>query len=282
MTVKELYQTGKSRLEKAGADAPAFDALCLLEEVFGAKGRSFLALHGEESCPAEKEDAFLAGISRREAGVPLQYILGKWDFLSLTLAVHPGVLIPRPETELLCETAAEQLRQSGGSTVLDLCSGTGAVGLGICSLLPRTEVLCVELFDAPYACLEENMRRYSRFHARAARGDVLKGEPFQPERFDAVVSNPPYIAGKEIPLLQKEVLMEPREALFGGEDGLIFYRAILDKYRKRVRPGGFMAFEIGEEQGPPVKALMQKAGLADIRVEKDASGWDRVVWGTVK
>lgn len=280
MTVKALYEKGKNELEKAGVETPAFEALCLFEKAFGIRGRAYLTVHGGEACLPEKEAEFLALAGRRAAGEPLQYLLGEWDFLSLTLAVRPGVLIPRPETELLCETAAEELKKSGGRRLLDLCAGTGAVGLGVCALLPEAEALCVELYEEPLACLRENIARYPAYRVQAAKGDVLKGEPETEGLFDALVSNPPYIAEGEMASLQKEVLREPREALCGGADGLLFYRAILRHFRNRVRPGGAVAFEIGEDQGAAVSALMREAGLEQVRIRRDAAGLDRVVCGT--
>lgn len=280
MTVKQVYQLGKTALEKAGVDSPAFDVLCLFEKVF-QEGRGFLVLHGEEEA-GKKGEEFLNLIQKRGQGEPLQYLLGEWDFLSLRLFVEKGVLIPRPETELLCETAVLALKENNGTQVLDLCAGTGAVGMGICSLYEKAQAVCVELYDTPFACLSKNILRYPDLKVRAIRADVREEPVFGECVFDGLVSNPPYIARKELPSLQIEVQQEPKEALDGGEDGLDFYRDILKKWLKTVKKGGFCAFEIGEDQGKAVKDLMEETGLVQVRILQDFSALDRVVIGTIK
>lgn len=276
-TLKSLYAEGKQRLREAGLADPAFDALCLMEAVFRVD-RTGLALHGEMPAEAEGLRRFRSLLEARAEGVPLQYLLGEWDFLSLRLSVREGVLIPRPETELLCETAAAYLRESGRRTVLDLCAGTGAVGLGICALYPSASVSCVEWYDTPFSCLAENLQRYPAYQVAPVRLDVL--DPDAPARLqpvDVLVSNPPYIASGELPFLQEEVRREPREALDGGPDGLLFYRAIATYWLSLLLPGGLLAVEIGETQGEAVMALLARAGLERAEVRRDAAGLDRVV-----
>ena len=281
MTIRELYEKGKECLERAVVDTPAFDAFILWQSLYKG-GRALLVTHGNRICSAQEEAAFEKMIVRRSEGEPLQYILGEWDFLNLTLRVGPGVLIPRPETELLCETAVSYLRRKKAPVVLDLCAGTGAVGIGICSLLPEAGAVCAELYDVPYNCLCENISRYPQYLVRPIRADVLKGTPALTEFFDGIVSNPPYIRTDQLPILQREVRREPQEALDGGEDGLDFYRAIFRHWLKYIRRDGFLAVEIGEEQGENVKCMMEEANLVQIRVLKDFAGLDRVVCGTVK
>ena len=277
-TLKELYLRGKRVLHEAGAADPAFEAICLMQETFGID-RAGLALRGAEAPAPEKVEHYERLLSRRADGMPLQYLLGEWEFLSLTLTVREGVLIPRPETEQLCETAAEFLLQTGKREVLDLCAGTGAVGLGVCALVPEANVQCVEYYDAPYVCLLENIRRYPQWNVEAVRANVLAAPEGQFHPVDAVLSNPPYIASAVVPTLQREVLQEPAEALDGGADGLVFYRALARHWLPILRPDGLMAVEIGEEQGAAVALLFQNAGLKDVQVLPDASGHDRMVCG---
>jgi len=278
-TLRELYLNGKQMLREAGTEDPAFDALCLMQQVFHVD-RAGLAIHGSEAAAAGKTERYCDLLAKRAEGMPLQYLLGEWDFLSLRLSVREGVLIPRPETELLCETAAEYLQETAGRQVLDLCAGTGAVGLGICSMVPGAEVQCVERYDTPFACLTENLQRYPQWHVEPVCADVLSDpELNQFHKVDVIVSNPPYIAAAEIPTLQREVLREPVEALDGGPDGLLFYRAITSRWVGLLRNGGLVAVEIGEEQGKAVAALFGQAGLCGVAVRKDMAGHDRIVLG---
>lgn len=273
MTCLAAYRQIKRELEKAGCDSPAFDACCLLEAL-----ASLPRGHRPDERELEEEtwSALQSAARRRAGGEPLQYILGEWDFLNLTLAVGEGALIPRSETELLCETAAKYLGAGFSGDFLDLCAGTGCVGLGVCSLLPACRGIAVEFSDAALPYLRENLRRYPSFHIQAVRDNVL--EPRRPYPIsDAVLCNPPYIPSAELPRLQDEVRREPREALDGGEDGLLFYRALADTWVSFLKPGGLMAAEIGYGQRSAVADLFRAHGLRDITAFSDASGIPRVV-----
>lgn len=279
MTVCELYKHITETLQKAGCDSPAFDACCLLEDLAHLPhGRD--AARCETVLSDEAVGAVLSAVSRRAAGEPLQYILGQWDFLDLTLEVGKGVLIPRPDTECLCETAAAHLRGKEAPTVLDLCAGSGCVGLGVCSLVKGARVTAVELSDEALPFLRRNARRYPAFDVTVVQDDVLSPRASYSE-VDALVSNPPYIPTADLPTLMREVQHEPSMALDGFSDGLAFYRAILSQWLPLVRPGGFVAVEIGYDQGAAVKALFETAGLCDVTVTRDYGGNDRVVYGRV-
>lgn len=281
-TYAALYAAVESRLREAGCDSPDFDARCLLEDVGGLpRGRS--PRHSEAAVPAEREQAVWRAAGQRAAGRPLQYILGEWDFLRLTLAVGEGVLIPRPDTELLCEAAAARLSRipapPGGRQVLDLCAGSGCVGLGVASLCPSAVVTAVELSEDALRYLEINVRRYPAYRVRPVRADVLTeasrfGGPYQ-----AIVSNPPYIPGADIAGLMREVQREPRMALEGGDDGLRFYRAIAREWIPKLAPGGFCAVEVGQGQAEEVAALWGQAGLTGLEILPDLAGMERVAVG---
>lgn len=283
MTFSQVYLNGKERLTQAGIESPAFDAICLFESSFGLN-RQALAIHGEETAPNDAIVTFNEQIRQRCARRPLQYILGQWPFLDLTLEVGEGVLIPREDTEVLVRTADELLRGRGRSEILDLCAGSGAVGLGIASLLPDAEVTCVEFSDTAFSFLERNIRRSSELAtAKAVRADVLQKPDltvFRP--VDAILSNPPYVVSEEIDMLQEEVRKEPREALDGGPDGLLFYRAIASHWTVLLKPGGLIALEVGEGQAKEVAALLESAGMENIGFRQDFNGIDRVVFGTAK
>lgn len=277
MTVTELCSIVEKRLEAGGCDSPAFDACCLLEDI-GGLGRGAVTQRGNAVLSTETCERVLSAADRRAAGEPLQYLLGTWDFLSLTLEVGEGVLIPRPETELLCELAAGRLKTVSAPRVLDLCAGSGCVGLGIASLCPAVTVTAVEKSPDAFAYLKRNVSRYPQFSLTPVRADVLTDYAAFSELFNAIVSNPPYIPAADLPALQREVQHEPRMALDGGEDGLCFYRVIAEHWTKCLCPGGFVAVEIGIGQEADVMRLFQKAGLRDVGFLRDYADIPRVVY----
>lgn len=280
MTVQQVYLQGKKSLEEAENEAAAFDAFCLFSHVFGMD-RTALAMHRDETAEPEKVQVYLNGIAQRVQGRPLQYILGEWPFMDFTLRVGEGVLIPREETELLVHTAAKQLAGHPAPLhIVDLCGGTGAVALGIASLLPDADVISVELEEAAWNYLQKNLANDTHGKVHAKRLDVLASESAALFRnLDVIVSNPPYICSAELPVLQKEVQKEPSTALDGGTDGLLFYRAIAKNWVPCLKPGGLLAVEIGEEQAQEVSSLFSQHGLEKIQVLKDFNELDRVVFG---
>lgn len=281
MTRRAWLVQAVERLNSAGCMDAAFDARCLLEELGGlARG------HRPDETPltGEQERRLEESLCQRMDGRPLQYILGEWDFLSLTLAVGEGVLIPRPDTETLCETAATALRElcEGGAVaprVLDLCAGSGCVGLGLASLYPAAQVTAVELSDRAFPFLQKNITRYPRLKVQAVQADVLEQAAQFTGPYGAILSNPPYIPTGALPHLQREVLREPTMALDGAADGLRFYRAIAQTWTAKLAPGGFCAVEVGFDQAPVVKELFRAAGLERVRAVPDLAGIDRVVLG---
>lgn len=278
MNLGEAYRAGKRILEGSGCDSPAFDAGCLFQKAFGLD-RQQRILRSEEEADSETTERYLALARERAGGRPLQYILGEWPFLGLTLKVGEGVLIPREETELLVRTAAEMLKGREAPEIIDLCAGTGAVALGLASLLPGAHVAAAEKYPVALSFLRRNIEKTGLPNVRAVPLDVL--DPASPENFgglDAVVSNPPYVCAGEIASLQREVQREPHEALDGGGDGLVFYRAIAEVWLPKLKPGGIVAVEIGEGQARDVENLFS-AALTGIRTFRDFSGTERVVAG---
>lgn len=283
MTFSQVYLNGKECLSKAGVESPAFDAMCIFEAVF-AMNRQAMVVHGSEDAPNSDIVTFNDMIQQRCGKRPLQYILGKWPFMGLTLEMGEGVLIAREDTEVLVRVADENLRGRGQLQVLDLCAGTGAVGLGLSSLMPNVTVTCVEFYDEALDYLKRNIERNREIAtATAVQANVLEAPDltvFQP--VDVILSNPPYIVSEEIDTLQPEVQREPRQALDGGEDGLLFYRAIADHWLPLLKPGGLIAVEVGEGQSRTVGALFAAAGIEQIRYAQDFNGIERVVFGTAK
>ena len=284
MTLSELYRSGKETLRKAGCDSPEFDAACLAEKAWGLD-RQGLFLRGNREANPEEEASFLQMIRERAAHRPLQYILGSWPFMDMQLLVGEGVLAPREDTEVVVRAAASLLQNTGSPLYgIDLCGGTGAVALGLCSLVPRLRMDCVEWMPEAFAFLEQNTRSFGEERVRPVRGDVLDArtvEALFPHPVDVLISNPPYVCAEEIPWLQQEVRQEPHSALDGGQDGLVFYRAIADFWIPKVKPGGVVAVEIGEEQAEAVCQLFQKAGVTELCVHQDLAGLDRAVTGKI-
>lgn len=282
MTLGEVYRMGKSFLSGAGNESPAFDAACLFQKVFGLD-RQARVIHSDETAGEEQTGEYLRLARERAGGRPLQYILGSWPFMGLTLEVGEGVLIPREETELLVRAAARLADGAASPEIIDLCSGSGAVALGLASLLPRASVYAAELYDEAFSYLCTNVQNTGFRNVKPVHADILK--PESAEKFplpDCIVSNPPYVAADELEALQTEVRREPRTALFGGEDGLLFYRAIASIWLPKLKHGGAAAVEVGEGQAALVAALFQSAGLTRIHILKDFNGIERVVTGIRK
>jgi release factor glutamine methyltransferase len=282
MTIGEIYHLGKSRLAQARNESPAFDAACLIKMIFGLDRQQLILRSGEPADDGKKEEYFQK-IEERASGRPLQYILGRWPFLDLELAVGEGVLIPREETELLVRTAAELLKKHASPRVIDLCSGTGAVALGLASLLPQAEVTAAELYGEAYAYLTRNCKELGYKNVTSVRLDILdSGSAKRFTALDGIVSNPPYVKEGELVGLQTEVKREPQTALSGGADGLDFYRAIALLWIPGLKPGGIAAVEIGEGQAEDVRALFEQADLSEIKIYRDFNGIERVVTGIRK
>lgn len=274
------WRQAKARLEAAGCADAAFDAVCLLEDFAGLP-------HGhvpdETPLTPAQQDVLEQALEQRAAGRPLQYILGKWDFLTLTLEVGEGVLIPRPDTEILCEAAADRLTAVPHPRVLDLCAGSGCVGLGLCSLCPGAAVTAVELSEEALPYLRKNVARYPAYAVTVRQADVLTDAPEFPDGgYDAILSNPPYIPTGDLPRLMPEVRREPRMALDGDVDGLRFYRVIAAQWRRKLAPGGFCAVEVGVGQAAAVADIFTAAGMTDIRIFRDLGGVERVVMAAKK
>lgn len=266
------------RLQAAHIPDAAFEVWCLLEDIAGVPHGNLSEKPLEQRVLQQLDDA----LQQRLDGRPLQYILGEWDFLNLRLKVGEGVLIPRADTEILCETVAAALQNTPSPRILDLCAGSGCVGLGMASFIPSATVLAVEKFPKAWAFLQENIRRYPQYAVQAVQADVLTDFDAVDGLFDALVSNPPYIPTADLAGLMREVQKEPSSALDGGADGLQFYRVILSRWISKLKIGGFCAVEIGFDQAQAVNRLFGEAGLENCRIVKDYGGNDRVVIGRRK
>ena len=216
-------------------------------------------------------------INRRLKGEPLQYILGKWSFYKGEFLVGEGVLIPRQDTETLVETAVEFLKEKQNPKVIDLCSGSGCVAISIATEYHGAEVIACEKYENAYSFLKKNITLNKTQNVKPLLLDITEETL---GKADLIVSNPPYITKEDMETLSVEVKREPKTALYGGEDGLYFYRVIAEKWTPCLNKGGMLALEIGIGQEESVKELLRKAGLKNIGTKKDLCGIQRVVFGT--
>ena len=265
------------RLAAAGCPDADFDAGELFRLVVEQDVR--LASEPLTAAQAERLEALTV---RREQREPLQYLCGRWPFLDFELAVGPGVLCPRADTEVVAEAAAQTLAGVKTPRVLDLCAGTGCLGLGVKRFCPDARVTCVEKSPEAFRYLEQNVRSAlpgAVPAAQAGQGALFTYWQTLPEgELDLIVSNPPYLTAEEMQHLQPEVAQEPAMALEAGEDGLVFYRGLAAlHYRQALRPGGVLVLEIGWQQRQAVMELLAGNGWADIECRKDYGGNDRCI-----
>ncbi|MBR6658289.1 MAG: peptide chain release factor N(5)-glutamine methyltransferase [Oscillospiraceae bacterium] len=273
MKVKEAFEKIEKIFVGAGVDSPAFEASVLMEDLLKLPRNPEITA-AETVLNSEQEEKLFFAAKKRTEGFPLQYLIGNWEFFGRKFFVGEGVLIPRPETELLCEAVLKYYSRTMPPKIIDLCSGSGCIAITLAKELPGTDVTAVELYDGAFSFLEKNNALYKN-PVKTLQKDALV--PFG--NFDCIVSNPPYITGEEMKELQKEVTFEPETALFGGIDGLDFYRAISKNWFEHLNEGGMIAFEIGDTQGKEVLEILTENGYKNAAVIKDYEGRDRVVTG---
>ena len=274
MQPREALREVEARLTAAGCPDADFDAGELFRLVTGQDARL-----ADRPLTAEQAAKLEALTARRATREPLQYLCGSWPFLDFELAVGPGVLCPRADTEVVAEAAAQMLAGVQAPKVLDLCAGTGCLGLGVKRFCPEADVTCVEKSPEAFRYLKKNaVSALKQGTARAVEGDLFTYWQGLPEgELDLIVSNPPYLTVAEMQQLQPEVAREPAMALEAGEDGLVFYRALAEHYQNALRPGGALALEIGWQQREAVTALLAANGWVDIACRKDYGGNDRCI-----
>lgn len=263
------YQNLCARLMMAGVPDARFDAAQLYQFATGRDPRL-------DDGPTPAEASRLAVLAeRRAAREPLQYLLGEWDFMDFTLKVGRGVLCPRADSEVVCETAIELLQEVPAPTVYDLCAGTGCLGIGIAKYLPKAKVTCVEKSADAWPYLTANVAGTG---VQAVQNDILTYYKSLPAgEADLIISNPPYLTAQEMASLMPETAKEPAVALDGGADGLDFYRVLTANYRDALRPGGWLVLEIGYAQAEDVLALGAAHHWVNGSCRKDCGGNDRVI-----
>lgn len=279
MTYRECYEQGCRTLQAAGIEEAALDARLLLEVVCGTD-RNDLLVHGEQPVAPEAEEKYLNWIRQRAEHIPLQQLTGEQGFMGLTFAVNEHVLIPRQDTEILVEEVLKELHD--GMRVLDMCTGSGCILLSLLHYSNDCEGLGVDLSAEALEVAGRNVLKVLT-PEKAEHAHFLQSDLFEKVegKFEIIVSNPPYIASAEVEKLMPEVRdHEPRMALDGTEDGLYFYRRIIEEAGKHLVSSGMLFFEIGYDQGQAVSELMRTEGYCDVQVVQDYAGLDRVVFGT--
>lgn len=271
MTYSELTAMGVEKLTAAGFDEARTDVRELLRYCSGM-GVMSLVCDGAKEVPPEQEKHFLLLLSQRLRHVPVQYLTGEQEFCGLCFHVEPGVLIPRPETELLAEAV---FKQSSGKRVLDMCTGSGCIAVTVAKLGNPSFVAATDASVRALTIARQNAE------ANEAAVEFFCGDLFEAVQgtYDIIVSNPPYIKTEEIEGLMPEVReFEPWMALDGKADGLYFYRRICAAAGNYLNPGGRLMFEIGYDQGSAVTKLLRAEGYEKIEIKKDYAGLERMVF----
>lgn len=277
MTVYEVFKKTRSKLEESGVENARFEAVLLVSKCVGIDC-NLLPAHYTDVFDETLASALDSCLNRRLKGEPLQYVLGSWEFYSLDFEVGPGVLIPRPETELLCDIAISYIKEYGFTSAADLCAGSGCIGIAVA----KNTGISVDSYEKyPEACnyLDKNIALNSAYTVNPILADITECDVLE-NNYDIILSNPPYIPDIQRGTLQRELDFEPQTALF-TPDGLEFYRCIRNRWLKSLKSGGALMVEIGVGQCEDVRAIFSRY-FKDVCSVKDLSGIDRVIIGTHK
>ncbi len=275
MTIGEWLRHAKDALAESGCPDPQIDSRWIAEDTLGLS-RSEMHFETERSLSPEEHERLEALLQRRVQGEPVQYLLHSACFMGLNFYVDSRVLIPRQDTETLVEAVIVALRQLEKPRMLDLCAGSGAIGLSVRTLVPGADVTLADCSRDALEVVRENARRLG-VDVEIRHGDLFRAVWHQ--KFDLIASNPPYIPTGDLPLLQREVQREPQLALDGGGDGLEFYRRIAADAPEHLNPGGSIYLEVGAGQADAVRALLtERMECAEAGVINDLNGIPRVVW----
>lgn len=274
MTIFEAYNNTKKRLAAAGIEDSVFEAKAIIRHITGLSNNDILTCY-MNNLTEFQENNLTAILRQREIRYPLQYILGNWGFYKYKFNVGVGVLIPRSDTEILVEHASEFLKDKQNPQVLDLCAGSGCIGISLAKDYPDSAVVMVEKFEEAARYIKQNIDLNQAYNTLLLMGDVLEGDGSG--EYDLIVSNPPYIPESELSDMNAETKFEPETALMCDGDGLKFYRVISEKYKASLKDGGMLAFEVGFKQAEAVCDILKQNGYRNIKTVKDYNGINRVV-----
>ena len=270
-SLKGLLVDGAKMLAQAGIEEAELDARYILEHITGLNMAQYF-IHSEDIIEKDKAEEFFRLIERRSKRIPLSYVIGTRDFFGLTFKVNENVLIPEQETELLVE---EVIKYSEGKAVLDMCTGSGCIAISIALFGKPSKVAASDISEKALEVARENAKSLKAGEISFIQGDMFENVT---DKFDIIVSNPPYIETGEIDELMPEVRdYIPRLALDGDEDGLKFYRIISKEAVKKLNKNGRIFYEIGYNQSRAVASILLENGFTDVKIMKDYSGLDRIV-----
>lgn len=282
MNIGEILLRAYEALKEVQIESYLLDSKLLLSKVLN-KDKLFIMLNRDFNLNHQQENEFLGLIELRKSKMPIKYILGECEFMGMDFIVRPGVLIPRPDTEILVEEVIKHINEKGYTAICDVCSGSGAIGIAIAKFIKSTKVTLYDISEEALTVSKLNIERFDLDKRVSVEfSDLLKVAIDKNNKFQVIVSNPPYIREAVIPTLMEDVRdYEPYIALSGGVDGLEFYRQITEESLLVLEPGGLLAFEIGYDQREEVKDILLKAGFDAIECIKDLSGNDRVIIATL-
>ncbi|MGI6083519.1 MAG: peptide chain release factor N(5)-glutamine methyltransferase [Limnochordia bacterium] len=275
-TVLDLVRLSTSYLAERGVETPRLDAEVLLAHVLGLD-RLSLYVNFDRPLEPHEVDLYREAIRRRGRREPVAYILGEKEFMKKTFTVSPAVLIPRPETELLVETAITRIEEAGAAPVslLDVGTGSGVIAIMLALAFPLAEITASDASSQALAVARQNAVRHNvASQIKFVQSDMLDDLP-SGARYHAIVSNPPYVSETELAGLAPDIRYEPRMALDGGADGLVLVRRLLSEARERLIPGGFLAMEIGANQGEAVRLMAEERFQGCAEILRDYAGRER-------
>ncbi|MEE0639402.1 MAG: peptide chain release factor N(5)-glutamine methyltransferase [Acutalibacteraceae bacterium] len=276
MTAEQVLRTAAEKLRAAQIENASFDASCLVENITGLSRTKIMLC--DDDIADEQAELVERAVLRRISGEPLQYILGEWDFFGRTFEVGEGVLVPRPETELLVELAIEKLRNVRYPVVFDLCAGSGCVGLTIAAERPDAHVWLFEKYDEAFHYLKRNIKKLGLTNVQAVQHDITLGYDDKiSETPDLIVSNPPYLRTDELGGLSTEVMHEPVTALDGGKDGVDFYRIIASRWLPNVNKHGGIILECDPSQTLEIADMLMPYAMR-VKIVTDIFGLQRAVY----
>lgn len=279
MTAEQVLRTAAEKLRAAQIENASFDASCLVENITGLSRTKIMLC--DDDIADEQAELVERAVLRRISGEPLQYILGEWDFFGRTFEVGEGVLVPRPETELLVELALEKLRNVRYPVVFDLCAGSGCVGLTIAAERPDAHVWLFEKYDEAFHYLKRNIKKLGLTNVQAVQHDITLGYDDKiSETPDLIVSNPPYLRTDELDGLSTEVMHEPVTALDGGKDGIDFYRIIASRWLPNVNKHGGIIFECDPSQTLEIADMLMPYAMR-VKIVTDIFGLQRAVFADI-
>lgn len=273
--LKDLQRQGEIVLKERGIENYRNDVFALLNKHFDCT-RADILLKGEQEYPEETVLNYMHDLQKRGDRVPLQHLLGSWEFMGLPFIVSPDVLIPRPETEWLVEYALAHYADRP-VRILDLCTGSGCIGIACKKLLPQAEVTLVDISALALEVAKQNAEQ-NGVEVQIEKWDILQGIPFflEKERYDLIISNPPYIKSEDLKDLQPEVQKEPKLALDGGADGLLYYHALAKTWSGLLKEGGELIIEAGEDTAAGVQTIFAQY-LQNSTLHNDLSNLPRYV-----